>query len=590
MNSIDSILEAALAQASVPVEALASDVGLALSQAEIDRVLECAYSLGIRDGRHSVFSQSDDMATQLFRQLMESLPDLVYFKDLHSRFICINRALADYFGLDDPLDAIGKSDFDFFEPHSAQAKFEDEQAIIRTGEGWSFHEEQDLRDGAEEKWVISSKLPLFDPAGNICGTFGLSRDITQQKLAETEVLRQRRLLDTIIQILPCRLFLRDRDGKFILANQEYRKVIGAAPDLNISGKRLTDLADEPRSDRVLEEDLRIIESGEPVLNKLEFDESVHTGGRWVLTSKVPLRSEGGEIEGIVGMSLDITEQKRAETLARKAKEALQAKNEEYEDELLVARQLQEQLMSMGFNKNHLYSCSHDNWSFQATYLYEPSHHLAGDFFYLLPVTESKVAVLVCDVMGHGVKAALVTMLIRGLMAEIPDILSHPSQVLQHLNETILALAKDEEFPRFVTAAYLIVDLQAGEATIASAGHPCPILNDGARGFRECPCDSDGPALGLIEGETFGDTTFRFDGESELFLFTDGILQQHGAHSGPFGVDGVIGALKRSPTRELSQQLATIKDALEAALDGSPPSDDICVVGLKINPASATQSA
>lgn len=585
MNPTDIILDEALSRIGIAPENRDNDTEIKLSQADVDRLLEEAYNRGIKEGKKSLFHEEEDMGTQLFQQLMESLPDHVYFKDLQSRFICVNKSMANYHGVGEPSAIVGKSDFDFFEAASAQAKFEDEQEIIRSGQGWSFKEELSVHEGKRERWVISSKLPLYDPSGKICGTFGLSRDITKQKIAEREVFRQRRLLETIVQILPCRLFLRDREGKFILVNQEYRKVVGIPLDLDITGKLLTDVIDDPRADRVLAEDLQVIESGEAISNKLEYDKSILAGNRWILTSKVPLRTESETIEGIVGMSLDITEQKRAEELARKAKEALQAKNEQYEEELLVARQLQEQLMSMGFNESRLYSKNGDNWNFRACYIYKPSHHLAGDFFYLIPVDENRIGVLVCDVMGHGVKAALVTMLIRGLMTEIPDILGHPSKVLQHLNETILSLAEDEEFPRFVTAAYLIVDLSKGEAIMANAGHPCPILKNNDSDFQECPCDIIGPALGLLGGEPFGDTTFELSSESELFLFTDGIIEQSTPSGEDFGKDGLVQALGLATSRNIGDQLDQVKSSLSTALDGKPTNDDICVVALKLTPNS-----
>lgn len=582
MNPVESILEAVLKRThgnSFPSER----DSVTLTQAEINGLLEEAFNQGIREGKRSLFGDEKDMGTQLFQQLMESLPDHVYFKDIHSRFLCVNRSMANYHGLSDPREIVGKSDFDLFQPDSAQKKFEDEQEIIKTGAGWSFKEEKNYHEGRVERWVISSKLPLFDPSGRICGTFGLSRDITKQKLAEKEVLRQRRLLETIVQILPCRLFIRDREGKYILVNQEYRKVLGIPDDLLMTGKRIAEVIEDPRVDRVLAEDLQVIETGEAITNKLEYDKSILAGNRWVLTSKVPLRTDSDHIEGIVGMSLDITEQKRAEELARKAKEALQAKNEQYEEELLVARQLQEQLMSMGFNESRMYSFDGDNWRFRACYLYKPSHHLAGDFFYLLPIDENRVGVLVCDVMGHGVKAALVTMLIRGLMTEIPNILAHPSRVLQHLNETILSLAEDEEFPRFVTAAYLTVDLLNGTATIANAGHLVPILKRHDSDFQECPCDILGPALGLLGGESFGDTTFELDTDTQIFLFTDGIIEQHTTTGLEFGRNGLLDALSSAHEPRIAYQIDAVRDNLNKALGGEPSSDDICIVALSLRP-------
>ncbi len=584
MQVADSILEEVLSQAGLSLERARKAEPLKLSRSDIDRILEAAYNRGGVEEQRSLVGEDKGIATQLFQQLMQSLPDYVYFKDLQSRFICVNEAMASHFGAQSPEEMVGKSDFDYFTPKSARKKFEAEQEIIRTGEGWSFREEVNLF-GETDVWVISSKLPLYDNDGEICGTFGLSRDITKQKNAEKEVQRHRRLLEAIIQILPCRLFLRDREGHYLLVNQEYRDRLGVSDDIEFSGKHMSELVTGPKVDRVIAEDLRIIETGDPVINKLEYDQSFLGGNRWILTSKVPLRNDAGGIEGIVGMSLDITEQKKAEELAKQVKETLQEKSEQYEEELTVARQLQEQLMSMGFDDKHVYSKTSDRWSLRASYLYNPSHHLAGDFFQLLPVDENKVGILVCDVMGHGVKAALVTMLIRGLMSEIPDILESPSKALQHLNETLIELAADEEFPRFVTAAYMILDLENGKASIASGGHPAPILKRKTSDrliVEDCPINDPGAALGLITGELFEETHFDLDEETRIYLFTDGILEQQRPDGASFGREGLVAAASKTSNEPIEDQLDILLQELHESLGQELTKDDICVVGLSMS--------
>lgn len=588
MDAVETIYEDALKTAGIPLPTDPNDPSIGLTAAQLRSCLTAAYERGLRDGKRSLMhDEESDLYSQLFQQLMTSLPDHVYFKDLQSRFICVNRSMAAAFGASAPVEMIGKSDFDYFDDAAATVKFKAEQEIIRTGRGWSFREEKDIKLG-RMTYVITSKLPLYDTNGKIQGTFGLSRDITKQKFAENEVKRQRRLLETIIQILPCRLFLRDRQGKFLLVNEEYRRCLSLTKGADIIGKTLSEVIDHPKTLEIMEEDAHVIKTGIPVTNKLEFDQSLLTGNRWVLTSKVPLKAESGKIEGIVGITLDITEQKRAENMARRAKEALQIKNRQFEEELLVARQLQVQLMAMGFDEHRMYSKTCEHWNFQASYLYRPSHHLAGDFFYLLPISPAKVGLLVCDVMGHGVKAALVTMLIRGLMNEIPELLDKPGRVLQHLNETILALAIDDEFPRFVTAAYMTIDLERGQAALANAGHPKPILRrHTGQGetyeYLDYPCDNPGPALGIIAHEDFKEFGYTFGETTEAYFFTDGIIEQTTGSGEDFGRDGLVSAIDKSLDTNLSSKLDLIKQTLTESLEHQATTDDICVIALRLEP-------
>jgi PAS domain S-box-containing protein len=125
----------------------------------------------------------------LLQNLLQNIPDSIYFKDLQSRFILINPALAQAFGLQSPAEAIGKTDFDIFaHEHAAQA-FADEQEILRTGKPLVGKDEKETWPNGTVSWVTTTKLPLRNKHGEIVGTFGISRDITERKLAE-EALKQ----------------------------------------------------------------------------------------------------------------------------------------------------------------------------------------------------------------------------------------------------------------------------------------------------------------------------------------------------------------------------------------------------------------
>jgi PAS domain S-box-containing protein len=113
----------------------------------------------------------------LINSLMNNLSDHVYFKDLNSKFIRTNKSHAISFGLSDPKHVIGKSDFDFFTEQAANQAFEDEQAIIKTGQS-ILKEEKLTRKDCSDVWFSAMKMPLRDNDGKIIGTFGISRDIT----------------------------------------------------------------------------------------------------------------------------------------------------------------------------------------------------------------------------------------------------------------------------------------------------------------------------------------------------------------------------------------------------------------------------
>jgi PAS domain S-box-containing protein len=121
---------------------------------------------------------------ELLHALLETVPDAIYFKDRQSRFLRVSRALAHKDGCTDPNRMIGMTDFDRFTTEHAQPAFDTEQEIIRSGEPVLNLEEKETWPDGRVTWASTSKFPLRDREGAIVGTFGISRNITQQKLDE----------------------------------------------------------------------------------------------------------------------------------------------------------------------------------------------------------------------------------------------------------------------------------------------------------------------------------------------------------------------------------------------------------------------
>jgi PAS domain S-box-containing protein len=123
---------------------------------------------------------------RLMRALMDNLPAQIYFKDRDSRFVRVNKAQARLFGLGDPEEAVGKTDFDFFSEEHARRAFADESSIVETGLPIVKEERITWPDGSGA-WFSTTKLPLRDEEGSIVGSFGVSEDIAERKTAEGKI-------------------------------------------------------------------------------------------------------------------------------------------------------------------------------------------------------------------------------------------------------------------------------------------------------------------------------------------------------------------------------------------------------------------
>jgi two-component system, sensor histidine kinase and response regulator len=133
---------------------------------------------------------------RLFQALMDNIPDTIYFQDTQCRFMRINKAQADMLGIADPQEAVGKTDFDFFPPEFAQACYEAEQKLLESGQPMIDVEQKLTRPTGHVQWLSSTEVPIRDVEGKIMGYVGISRDITDRKLAEIELANATRAAES----------------------------------------------------------------------------------------------------------------------------------------------------------------------------------------------------------------------------------------------------------------------------------------------------------------------------------------------------------------------------------------------------------
>jgi PAS domain S-box-containing protein len=125
-----------------------------------------------------------DHERNLLRTLIDNLPDYVYVKDTGGRFILGNRALAQSVGRTSPEEIVGKTDADLQPPELAARFRADEEAVVQSGQPLVNREEFTVDPGGKRHWMLSTKVPLRDPRGQIMGLVGVGRDITERKHAE----------------------------------------------------------------------------------------------------------------------------------------------------------------------------------------------------------------------------------------------------------------------------------------------------------------------------------------------------------------------------------------------------------------------
>ncbi len=240
-----------------------------------------------------------------FAQLINLLPDLVYFKDRHGRFLAGNLALARSFQLEDPAMLIGRSDADFLIHSYAKKTLVDEQAIMLKGERVIALSEKAIYAENKTRWWSTSKSPLYDQAGRMIGTFGFSSDQTPLKNTELSLSTERHLLEVLLTGLPDAVFIKDKAGCFLLANQVIAQWLGCTP-ASLRGRHDFDYYPAEFVAAYRKDEEAILSTGMPLINKEEVLRTTDGRELFLLTTKLPYKNPSGEIVGIIGICRNVT--------------------------------------------------------------------------------------------------------------------------------------------------------------------------------------------------------------------------------------------------------------------------------------------
>jgi serine phosphatase RsbU (regulator of sigma subunit) len=260
-----------------------------------------------------------------------------------------------------------------------------------------------------------------------------------------------------------------------------------------------------------------------------------------------------------------------------------AKNRQMEDDLRMAREVQRAMLPREFP-----TCRAGSGAALAFgHRYEPAGGIGGDFFDVLPVSATAAGILICDVMGHGVRSALITAMVRTMIEELRPHAADPADLLTRLNVNLTKLLQRTGDMIFVTAAYAVIDTASRQLHYAQAGHPTPLHWRPRSGGLVAPLPGagtiGGPALGLLEDSTYAAMSMSLAEGDRVLFFTDGIFEADNAQGEEFGVARLAEAFREQSGSKLDAALASIRLQADEFSGGKPLADDVCLVACELIP-------
>jgi PAS domain S-box-containing protein len=186
---------------------------------------------------------------------------------------------------------------------------------------------------------------MLDQNGNLTDkVIGTHVDITAQKKAEEEIMRERILLRTLIDNLPDTIYIKDAEGRKVIANKADVFTLGAATEAEVIGKTDLELFNNEIGERGYRDDMEVLRTGVPMLSKEEFFFDKQGNKNWLLTTKVPVRDDKGEVTRILGIGRNITHRKQTEDALNDLNQQLKLKSEKLSKQAEDLKALNEQII------------------------------------------------------------------------------------------------------------------------------------------------------------------------------------------------------------------------------------------------------
>jgi len=529
--------------------------------------------------------------------LFDHLVEGIFRTTQDGHYLLANVALARIYGYDSPVELMASIKDIGRSLYVDPARRDEFVRVMQTHDTITDFESQIYRKDGSTIWISENCRAVRDAHGKLLYYEGTVEDITQGRQTEMSLRNSESLYHSLVETMPQNVFRKDLQGRFTFANQQYCKHYRCKLE-DILGKTDFDFFPKELAEKYQKDDQRVIETGQTY----EIVEDHHPLGQEKTTIQVvktPLYSADGSIIGIQGIFWDITAQKMAEEQIRRAnaelarsREELRTKNLLMQENLQMAREIQFAMLPQQYPVFPP-AVPAEQSAFRFVHRYSPAETVSGDFFNVSALSEDEAAVFICDVTGHGMRAALVTAMIRALVEELKPIARDPGMFLRKINADLFTILKTTGSPMLTTAFYLVANWRTGVMRFANAGHPKPLLVRRAAARIEPLVNASGksqPALGLFEDPPYQTTEVNMVPGDFAMLFTDGLYEVQGPNEELYSQERLIMDVKD----RLQKPAAQLFDELLAAIGQFSVdhefADDVCLVGMEFTGRPSPKSS
>jgi len=244
---------------------------------------------------------------------LETLPFATWFKDENGKFIRVNEVFLANMGKDFSQ-VIGKSDSEVFDREEARQMEEGEREVHLTGKI------SELTYSKDKRIIKTVHFPVRNEQGEISGTGGYREDVSNITGSLQALHRERETLEVLLETMPFCIFFTDRHHRYIRVNRMMAKLLRVSGSGEAAGKTNKVFFTKRVARKMIEEDRNILETGNPLVNKIIYFEDDGVEGFWMEKNKIPIRDERGVITMIMGIFKDVSDLMRIENELKEARD------------------------------------------------------------------------------------------------------------------------------------------------------------------------------------------------------------------------------------------------------------------------------
>jgi sigma-B regulation protein RsbU (phosphoserine phosphatase) len=530
------------------------------------------------------------IAEEKFRGIFENSVSGIFQSTPEGRYLSVNPALARMYGYANQDELMAEmSDIGrllYVDP-ARRAEFVrlmQEEGVVKD------FESQVIRKDGSVIWISENARAVLDGGKQIRYYEGTVEDITARKAAEEKLRFSETRFRSVWQNSSDGMRLTDEQGIILAVNPSFCQIVGIKAE-ELLGRAYTVIYSgaEDLAEMMQKYQQRFAE------RRIDSQLERHVTFRSGRTVDVELSNSFIDLEEgrslLLSIFRDVTVRKQAEERERlmnvelaRSQAELRKKNEILEDDLNMAREIQQAILPQEY-PTFPPNVPTEQSRLRFCHRYHPTGQVGGDFFNVLRLSDTQAGVFICDVMGHGVRSALVTAMVRALVEELRPVAMDPGQLLTRINSDLRAILQQTGTPLFTTAFYMTADLEKRQILFANAGHPKPFLLHRLRGEVEVLKYPDGkgrPALGLFAESVYPTGSAPLAAGDLVMLFTDGLYEVEGPDNEQFSQDLLLQAAKKYANLHCSDLFDALLKEIQQFSARKEFSDDVCLVGCEVD--------